>query len=126
GAAEVPDGARGAGEAEGVGGRLNGRRDGGAAGGLGVEEFLHRACGQFIGEAGGGALQDAEGAGRDFDDGDTDAVRVAQVGGGDGGDAVGGALIKEGVFDEGAGGEDAGDGALDDALGVLGVLDLVA
>ena len=65
GAAEVPGGARGAGGAEGFGGALDGGRDRARAGLFGEEDFVDAAAAgrELVGEGGGVAFADEEGAG---------------------------------------------------------------
>jgi len=96
-----------------------------AVGGFGVEDFGGAEAGEFIDEGGGGGGDEGEGAGGEFDGGDVGGGIVATFGEEDGGGDAGGGFVEEGFVDEGAGREDAGDGAIDDALGLFGILDLI-
>ena len=88
-----------------------------------VEELADARAGEFVEEFARCALAQGEDARGELDQGVGRAIVRFEV---DAGECVGGVALEQGVVDERAGREDAGDGAIDDALGFLRVLDLVA
>ena len=91
--------------------------------GFGDEQFAGAEPRQEIRKFVGAAGRHREAPGREF--GDRDRRKVV-LEGGRGGDEILAALVQERFVHQGSGGEDAGHGAVDDALRILGILDLIA
>ena len=93
----------------------------GAVGGL-HERLDGREADEFVGEARLLQVLGEEGAGRRVDPREPGAALRK----GDGGEVVVPLFVEDRLLDEGAGGDDADDGAVDEALGLLGILGLLA
>ena len=89
---------------------------------LGEQQLGGLDAGQLVGQPVGRDLDDQERAGRQLDPRDAAAL-LAKA---DRREVVAAAAVEQVVLGEGAGGDDAHDRALDDALDLLGVLHLLA
>ena len=90
------------------------------------EEFAWADAGQDVLEQGSVALFHREFAGGEFHGGDGGTGSGAGSGDPRGGNSVGPGVVQQGLVDQGARGQHAGDASLHHALGLGGVLELLA